>query len=51
VVGACIPGGPFGFSFPTGDTLSNLAAAVQSPGFFSADLAAAVPELAAGVAQ
>jgi len=34
-----------------GDPLSNFAAAVQSPGFFSADLVAADPELAAGVAQ
>jgi glycine hydroxymethyltransferase len=34
-----------------GDPLSNFAAAVQSPGFFSADLAAADPELAAGIAQ
>ncbi|HEU0216687.1 MAG TPA: serine hydroxymethyltransferase [Stellaceae bacterium] len=31
--------------------MSNLAAAVQSPGFFSADLATADPELAAGVAH
>ncbi|HWB52301.1 MAG TPA: serine hydroxymethyltransferase [Stellaceae bacterium] len=31
--------------------MSNLADAVQSPGFFSADLARADPELAAGIAQ
>ena len=42
---------PIWLLVPTGDPLSNLAAAVRSPGFFSADLTAADPELAAGVAQ
>jgi glycine hydroxymethyltransferase len=40
-----------GISVRIGDPLSNFAAAVQSPGFFFADLTAADPELAAGVAQ
>jgi len=40
-----------GISVRIGDPLSYFAAAVQSPGFFFADLTAADPELAAGVAQ